>query len=465
MNIRKEYDVVGPMDIPSSAYYGIHSLRAKDNFNITGLPLHPRFIKNIVLIKKAAAFTNFQCGDLTKSQYVAIDKACNFIIDGNLYDQFIVDMLQGGAGTSSNMNANEVIANKAIELLGGNKGDYSIIHPNDHVNMCQSTNDVIPTAGKITIIELITNLVDSLQRLNIALLDKSAEFHHIIKMGRTQMQDAVPMRLGQSFEAYAHAIERDIKCLNLQKEFINEVNLGGTAIGNSINANSEYLENIVSNLSDICGINLRSSLDKFDATSNLDTLVRVSGAIKSCAVSLSKMCNDLRLISSGPTTGIGEINLPPRQNGSSIMPGKVNPVIPEVINQIAYQIIGNDTTVTIAAESGQLELNAFEPVIFKNIFESAEYLTNGVNTLIENCIIGITANQKRCHELVTNSYSMATILSPVIGYNKASQIAKEAQMTGKSVRQLVKNNGLDVVFDKILKDTFSSEEVLTIYSV
>ena len=440
MLTRLEADSIGTMEVPAKAYYGVQSLRAKHNFNITGCPLHPAFINNLARIKKAAAITNMTAHVLDEQIGQAIIRACDEIIAGKLHSQFIVDAIQGGAGTSANMNANEVIANRAIELLGGKKGDYSIVHPNDHVNMAQSTNDVIPCAGKLTILELMPGLIQELKRLHKALMDKSIEFDDVVKMGRTQ--DAVPIRLGQSFEAYAAVIARDIRRLQQVEEEIRVLNIGATAVGTAINVNPIYLFHIIKNINLVCGTDCSQAEDLFDATQNLDGFVFTSSMLKTCAVNLSKICNDLRLLSSGPKTGIGEINLPPKQNGSSIMPGKINPVIPEVVSQVAYNVIGNDTTVTLAAEAGQLELNAFEPVVFYKIFESIDTMTGAVRTLIDNCIIGITANRKRCEQLVESSVSLATALCPYIGYKKAADIAKQSLETGIPVRELVQNSGL-----------------------
>ena len=372
----------------------------------------------------------------------AIVKACDEIIEGKLHSQFIVDAIQGGAGTSANMNANEVIANRAIEILGGEKGDYTIVHPNDHVNMAQSTNDVIPSAGKLTILALLPGLLEQLERLHKALRDKSIEFDDVVKMGRTQLQDAVPIRLGQSFEAYAAVIERDIRRIRSLDSELKVLNIGATAVGTAINVNPVYLFHIIRNVNLVCGTDCSQAEDLFDATQNLDGFVHTSAALRVCAVNLSKICNDLRLLSSGPKAGLGEINLPPKQNGSSIMPGKINPVIPEVVSQVAYNVIGNDVTVTMAAEAGQLELNAFEPVIFYKIFESIDTLRGAVETLIDNCILGITANRERCRALVESSAALATALCPALGYKKSAEIAKKCNRTGIPVRQIVLEEGL-----------------------
>ena len=437
MKTRLESDSIGTMDVPYDAYYGVQSLRAKNNFNITGRKLHPEFIVSLAQIKKACAITNRNAGLLSQSISNAIINACDEIISGKLHDEFIVDPIQGGAGTSSNMNANEVIANRAIELLGGEKGNYSIVHPNDHVNMAQSTNDVYPTAGKLTILKLIPHAVDELSNLYKSLELKSLEFNNILKMGRTQLQDAVPMRLGQSFKAYASMIKRDINRLNKIKSEVSTINMGATAIGTSINTSKEYLDNIAGCLSKVTELDLVQANDLIDATQNLDGFVSVSGVLKTCAVDLSKMANDLRLLSSGPKTGIAEINLPAMQNGSSIMPGKVNPVIPEVVSQVAFNIIGNDFTITMAAEAGQLELNAFEPVLFYNIFESIDTLKNAVNTFVKNCINGITANKERCTELLESSVGISTALCPYIGYKKSAALAKKSLKTGIPLKELV----------------------------
>lgn len=451
MNTRTEYDSIGSMEVPEDAYYGVQTLRAVENFPITGRPVHPEFIKSLAEIKKAAAITNRNAAQLPANIANAIVAACDEIIAGKLLDQFPVDAIQGGAGTSANMNANEVIANRASELLGGRKGDYKIVHPNDHVNMAQSTNDVIPSAGKLTVLKLLPEAIHELKRLYAALMEKSREFDHILKMGRTQLQDAVPMRLGQSFHAYASAVKRDIMHLTTAAEDVRSLNMGGTAIGSAINVSPAYLDHIVPNIYKVTGIAVYQAEDLFDATQNLDGFVSISSALKVCAVSLSKLCNDLRLMSSGPRTGFEEINLPARQNGSSIMPGKINPVIPEVVSQVAFNVIGNDTAITLAAEAGQMELNAFEPVLFYKLFESIDTLKGAVLTLTDHCIAGITANEEQCRKYVHESVGVATALCPYIGYQKAAEIAKISLKTGVTVRELV-------IREKLL----SSDEVDTI---
>ena len=451
--MRLESDSIGEMEVPGEAYYGVQALRANENFPITGNSLNPDFIKNMARIKRAAAITNMRAGRLKPEIANAIESACNEVVCGMFASEFIVDGIQGGAGTSANMNMNEVIANRAIEMLCGKKGDYSIVHPNDHVNMAQSTNDVIPTAGKLTVLDLLKKLEKSLKKLDSALYKKADEFDGVIKIGRTQLEDAVPMRLGQSFHAYATMIERDIDRMAKAKKEMYTVNMGATAIGTGINTSEYYFDNIVPTLAKVSGYPLVQADDLFDATENLDGFVRVSSSLKACAVNLSKMCNDLRILASGPKAGFGEITLPAMQNGSSIMPGKVNPVIPEVVSQVAFHIIGHDVTITMAAEAGQMELNAFEPVVFYNLFDSITTLTHAVDTLTDNCIIGITANEERCQKLLDASVGITTALCPYIGYKKAASLAKESLRTGIPVKKLVLKHGLmkekqlDVVLD------------------
>ena len=451
---RTEEDSIGAKAVPGSVYYGVQSLRAAENFRITGLNMHPEIINSLAYIKKACAVTNCEVGILDRKIADAIAKACDEILEGKMHKDFIVDPIQGGAGTSINMNAN-----RAIEILGGKKGDYSIVNPNDHVNCGQSTNDVIPTAGKMTSLRLLKNLKEELLRLHKALVAKAEEFDHVIKMGRTQMQDAVPIRLGQEFRAYSVAIMRDIRRMDKAMEEMCTLNMGGTAVGTGINADAAYLRRIVPNLAELSGMELVQAFDLIDATQNLDSFVAVSGAIKACAVTLSKIANDLRLMSSGPRAGFAEINLPARQNGSSIMPGKVNPVIPEVVNQVAFNIIGNDVTITMAAEAGQLELNAFEPIIFYCMFQSIDTLAYAVQTFVDNCITGITANESRCRYLVENSVGIITAICPHVGYQKAAEIAKTAMKTGESIRSLILKEGIlnEEELDEILEPTHMTE--------
>lgn len=454
---RMEHDSIGALNVPAEAYYGVQSMRAATNFQITHRPLHPVLIDSIVMVKKAAAITNEKSGKLDQQIAQAIIQACDEILNGNLRDQFIVDAIQGGAGTSANMNANEVIANRAIEILGGTKGDYSIVHPNDHVNMSQSTNDVIPTAGKITALKLLPQTIKELEKLEKAMEEKEAEFDDILKMGRTQLQDAVPMRLGQSFGAFAHVLKRDIKRLKNVMDEMKVLNIGATAIGTAINVDPYYLANISYELSKVAGISLKQADDLIDATQNLDGFVSVSGVLKTCAVDISKISNDLRLMSSGPRTGLSEINLPARQNGSSIMPGKINPVIPEVVSQVAYLIIGHDYTITMAAEAGQLELNAFEPVLFHHLFESIDTLKEAAATLTKHCITGIAANKRQCEEYIEKSVGISTALCPYIGYAKSAEIAKKSLKTGISVKELVLEEGL--LKEEELKEILKPEKM------
>ena len=442
MNYRMEADSIGEKQVPADAYYGVQSLRGCENFRITGLKLRPEFIISLAQIKKACAICNHAVGELEEKIKDAIVQACDEIIDGKLHDQFICDPIQGGAGTTANMNANEVIANRAIEILGGQKGDYSIVHPNDHVNRAQSTNDVIPTAAKITAAKLLRKAIVQVEHLNEALLQKQKEFHNIIKMGRTQMQDAVPIRLGDEFGAYSKAISRDIVRMNRVLREMYAISLGGTAIGTALNANPAYVEALAPTLGRICQLPLTKAEDLIDGTQNLDAFAYVSAALKTCAISCSKMSNDFRLMSSGPRCGFEENNLPAMQNGSSIMPGKVNPVIPEVMSQAAFCIIGNDMTITMAAEAGQLELNFAEPVLYHKLFESLIALAGAVETFTENCVKGITANEERCRELVDGSVGVITAICPKVGYKESADIAKEAIKTGASVREVLRKTKL-----------------------
>jgi len=458
-NFRVESDSVGSKTVPIEAYYGVQSLRAAENFNITGRRMHKELIVSLAQVKKATAMANNEAGLMSNKIRGAIVQACDEIIAGKLHDEFIIDSIQGGAGTSGNMNANEVIANRANEILGGELGAYDKVHPNDHVNMGQSTNDVFPTAGKMAALKLIPRTLDELRKLDEVLIEKSKEFDDVIKMGRTQMQDAVPIRLGQEFHAYSSVIKRNIIRLEKATEGLKIVNMGASAIGTGINVDIEYFKKIVPTINDVINLDLHQAEDLIDGTQNLDVFVDVSSALKTCAVSLSKISNDLRLMSSGPRTGFGEINLPAKQNGSSIMPGKINPVIPEVMSQVSFNIIGNDITITIAAEAGQLELNAFEPVIFYKLYESIETLANGVNTLRENCIQGITANRKRCKDLVDNSVGIITAIVPHVGYKAAAKIADKAIATGEPVVELVlKESAITKVQLNEILDTIAMTE-------
>ncbi|MBS7577806.1 MULTISPECIES: aspartate ammonia-lyase [unclassified Enterococcus] len=436
MITRIETDSLGSKAIPEAAYYGIHTKRAFENFQISGQRMNPLLIKNMARIKKAAAIVHLNHNELSETRAEAIIQACDEIIEGKLSDQFILDAFQGGAGTSANMNVNEVIANRALEIIGELRGNYKIIHPNDHINKSQSTNDVYPTAGKMAVLEEILYLEQALRELELALGAKAKEFKNVIKVGRTQLQDALPTDLGDSFKAYQSVILRELKRIKAVKKEIQIVNLGGTAIGTSVNASKNYLKQIIPAINQEFPIPLIQSGDLIDATQNLDGLVQVSAHLKSLAVTLTKISNDLRLMSSGPQAGLGEIRLPQKQVGSSIMPGKVNPVIPEVVSQIAFQVIGNDLSITLAAENGQLELNAFEPVLFQNLLSSVNLLTNGIKTLTENAILELKANEAFCYESVMTSDIMITALAPFIGYEKSASLLKEARIRQISVREV-----------------------------
>ncbi|HMV22384.1 MAG TPA: aspartate ammonia-lyase [Rhodocyclaceae bacterium] len=441
---RSEHDLLGDRDVPVSAYYGVHTLRALENFPITGIPIsvYPDLIRSLAQIKKAAALANQQLGLLDASRSQAIVAACREVIDGKLHEQFVVDVIQGGAGTSTNMNANEVIANRALELLGKERGDYKALHPNEHVNMSQSTNDVYPTALKLATYVGIFRLVDAMAYLRKACERKADEFADVLKMGRTQLQDAVPMTLGQEFSTYAVMLGEDEERLKEAALLIREMNLGATAIGTGINAHPEYAPLVCRKLAEISGIPVVTAPNLIEATQDCGSFVQLSGVLKRVAVKLSKVCNDLRLLSSGPRAGFNEINLPPRQAGSSIMPGKVNPVIPEVVNQIAFEVIGNDATVTFAAEAGQLQLNAFEPIIAHSLFKSVLHLTNGCRVLADHCVSGITANRDLLRESVERSIGIVTALNPYIGYANATEVAAEAFRSGRGVAEVVVERGL-----------------------
>ena len=437
MEFRRERDSIGEKQVPSEAYYGVQSLRGHENFRISGQTINKQLIKNLSVVKKACAITNCSVGELKEEYKDAIVKACEEVYSGKFDNEFIIDPIQGGAGTSLNMNINEVIANRANEILGFNKGEYYPIHPNDHVNMGQSTNDVIPTAASLTTYELLNGCIEKLMKLSYEFNIKAEEFTDVIKMGRTEMQDAVPISLGSEFKAFSMAIGRDVKRLERVKDSLLEVNLGGTAVGTGITANEKYIASVVLELSNIFDEHIIQSSNLVDGTQNLDKYAEVSSQLKVCAVNISKIAGDLILMSSGPRAGFGEIRLPARQNGSSIMPGKVNPVMPEVMKEISFQIMGNDLTITMATQSGQLELNAFYPIVIHNLYESLVILTNGVGTFIENCVKGIEANEKRCNNLVDGSIGIVTALAPILGYEKSAAIAKKALKTGKYVKEVV----------------------------
>lgn len=438
-DVRKEKDLLGERDVPSDAMFGIQTLRAVENFPITHIPIghFPALIRSLSLVKRAAVRANRALGLLDAEVADAIEAACEEVEQGHWHGHFVVDVVQGGAGTSTNMNANEVIANRALELLGYARGEYQHCHPNSHVNLSQSTNDVYPTAIRLALIMKLTDLKAALGALVEALFDKGREFHDVLKMGRTQLQDAVPMTLGQEFTAFAVTIEEDIARLEETGRLFHEVNLGGTAIGTGINAEPEYPELAVGHLATLTNIPFVSAANLVEATWDTGAFVMFSGVLKRVAVKLSKLCNDLRLLSSGPRCGFNEINLPPVQPGSSIMPGKVNPVIPEVVNQVAYQVIGNDLTVTMAAEAGQLQLNVMEPILAFNLFQSLELLTTSIHTLVNRCVVGITANVEHCREMVERSIGIVTATVPYIGYEKSSAVAKEALETGRPVREII----------------------------
>ena len=441
---RREHDLLGDREVPFEVYYGIQTLRALENFNISGmtLSLFPALIEALAMVKEAAAEANFELGLLDPEIRDAIVAACRELKNGKYHNHFVVDMIQGGAGTSTNMNANEVIANRALEIMGHEKGEYQHCHPNNHVNLSQSTNDAYPTAIQIALINSNKKLIVVLQTLIDSFREKAKAFSGIIKMGRTQLQDAVPMTLGQEFGAYAATLSEEVERLTQNAELFLEVNMGATAIGTGINSEPGYSEMVVNHLKRITGLDLVLASNLVEATQDTGAYVMYSSAMKRLAVKLSKISNDLRLLSSGPRTGLHEINLPPMQPGSSIMPGKVNPVIPEVMNQVAFKVIGNDLTVTLAAEAGQLELNVFEPVIVQSIFESVEMLKNGMYTLKYRCIEGITANEEHCRNMVHNSIGLVTALNPFIGYENSSHLAKEALEGNRSVYELVLEKGL-----------------------
>ncbi len=436
---RTEHDLLGEREVPYEYYYGIQTLRALENFNISGVRLnsYPELVKSLAIVKMAAAEANYDLGLLPKDMADAIIRTCLEIIDSRFLNHFVVDMIQGGAGTSTNMNANEVIANRALELLGHKKGEYTYCHPNSHVNLSQSTNDVYPTAIQLALFRSNEKLVNVLKQLIDSFRKKSVEFSLIIKMGRTQLQDAVPMTLGQTFGAFATTLGEEIERLNENANLFLEINMGGTAIGTGLNANPQYSGKVVEYLRKITGLDIVLAVDLVEATQDTGQYVIYSSAVKRLAIKLSKICNDLRLLSSGPRAGLNEINLPPMQPGSTIMPGKVNPVIPEVVNQIAFKVIGNDLTVSFAAEAGQLELNVMEPVIVQSLLESIEMLKNGMDSLRYRCIDGITANAEHCRKMVENSIGLVTALNPYIGYENSSLIAKEALETEDSVYDLV----------------------------
>src|SRR3954462_10226815 len=441
--VRVEHDLLGDRAVPDDAYYGIHTLRALENFPITGtgISIYPDLVTALACVKQAAATANCELGLLDDRRSVAIRLACEEIREGRLHEEFVVDVIQGGAGTSTNMNANEVICNRALEILGHRRGEYQHLHPLDHVNLSQSTNDVYPTALKLALQLGIKRLLPEMSALRHAFAEKALEFDDVLKVGRTQLQDAVPMTLGQEFSTYAVMLGEAEQRLAEASDLIREINLGATAIGTGINAHPDYAPLVTTRLSEVSGVTFISAENLVEATQDAGAFVQLSGVLKRIAVKLSKVCNDLRLLSSGPRAGIGEITLPPVQAGSSIMPGKVNPGLPEAVNQIALEVIGNDITVTMAAEGGQLQLNAFEPIIAHSLFKSLQHLTSGCITLNERCIKGIQANTARARHLLDESTALVTALTPILGYARSTEIAQDALRTGKLVRDLVVEKG------------------------
>ncbi|MBP2661325.1 MAG: Aspartate ammonia-lyase [Firmicutes bacterium] len=440
--MRIEHDFLGEIQIQDEVYYGVQTTRALENFIITGHRMNTDFIASFGIVKAAAAKANMRTGRMPIKIGNAIVQAAQEIIEGKLHDQFIVDCIQGGAGTSMNMNANEVIANRALEILGEAKGNYALISPNNHVNMAQSTNDVMPTAMRICTITKAKKLIAALEDMAATFTVKGDSFNHILKMGRTHLQDAVPITLGQEFYAYAEATKRAIKRIRENVRNMHFVNMGATAVGTGLNAEPEYIAFVVEELSRLTGEEIHSADNLVDATQNTDQIAEFSSALKVTALAFCKIASDLRLMSSGPRCGLGELSLPARQPGSSIMPGKVNPVIPEVVNQVAYQVIGNDLVISLAVENGQFELNVMEPVMAYNLFNSLTILTNVVNTLNHKCVKDIEANEERCREMIDKSVGIVTALLPHIGYEQSSAIAKEALKTGASVKELVISKGL-----------------------
>jgi len=443
MEPRREHDMLGEREVPGDRYFGIQTLRAIENFDITGIPIsrYPRLIRSLAYIKKAAALTNAELGLLDRQLAETIARACDELLDGKLLEEFVVDVIQGGAGTSVNMNANEVIANRALELLGHEKGRYDLVHPLNHVNMSQSTNDVYPTALRLTLSQKLDGLLQEMSHLRDALAHKADEFVDVIKMGRTQLQDAVPMTLGQEFGAWAVMITEDIQRVREAQSLIREINMGATAIGTGLNAHPDYARLVTERLRALTGIPLVGSENLVEATQDAGAYVQLSGVLKRVATKLSKICNDLRLLSSGPRAGLHEINLPAMAPGSSIMPGKVNPIIPEVVNQVAFEVIGNDITVTLAAEAGQLELNVMEPVIAYSLFTSLDMLGRACRTLADRCVSGITANRDECRAMVERSIGLVTALNPYLGYEASTQLAAEALTSGRSVYEIVLEKG------------------------
>lgn len=451
---RREHDQLGERTLPEDAYYGIQTLRAFENFRFADLPIRhfPMLIRALAMVKKAAAIANHACGLLSSEKHAAILRACDDVIEGKLDSSFIVDVIQGGAGTSSNMNMNEVIANRALDYLGRRRGDYAALHPNDDVNMSQSTNDAYPTAVRLAIILSSKEVAEGLETLIAAFAAKAEEFADMVKIGRTQLQDAVPIRLGQEFGAYAATLREDEARIGEAAHLFCEVNLGGTAVGTGLNAHPLYAARAVAELSALSGVHLVRAENLLEASWDTGAYVLFSGVLKRIAVKLSKIANDLRLLSSGPRAGLGEIRLPPMQPGSSIMPGKINPVIPEAVNEVCFQVIGNDLAVTMAAEAGQLQLNAFEPVIASNILASMRLLARAMTSLALRCVAGITADEARCRAGAEASVALAAALVPAIGYERSVEIAKAALASGRTIREVALNEGLDAALVDDLLD-------------
>jgi len=442
--MRIEHDLLGKKEIPDDAYYGVQTARAMENFHISGVPLsqYPELIRALAMVKLAAARANYDCKQFSKEILTGIEKACEEIMDGKLHDQFAVDLIQGGAGTSTNMAANEVVANRALELMGHKKGEYQYCDPHNHVNAAQSTNDAYPTALHVAVFLMNGKLIAELRKLTDAFRKKGKQFEEVIKMGRTQLQDAVPMTLGQEFDAFAESLDGEIYALDRLETVLHEINMGGTAIGTGLNAPAGYAESCATHLAKITGKPIKLAANLVEATQDTQPFVLYSSVLKSLAIKLSKICNDLRLLASGPRAGLSEINLPTMQPGSSIMPGKVNPVIPEVVNQVCFKAIGNDLAVTLAAEAGQLQLNVMEPIIAYCILESQTMFMNAAATLRVHCIDGITANEDVCRRYVEHSIGVVTALNPLLGYEKSTELAAEAMKTGKGIVELVREHKL-----------------------
>ena len=456
---RIEKDFLGSKEIPVDAYYGIHTARALDNFMVSGVPIShfPRFVIALAMVKKASMAANLEFGLLPPDKAQAIGQACDDIIGGKLHEHFVVDLIQGGAGTSTNMNANEVIANRALEILGYTKGSYKQLHPNDHVNLSQSTNDAYPTAFRVGLLLSHAGVQEALEHLIATFEERADAFKDIYKIGRTQLQDAIPMTLGQEFQAFADTLREETQRFSDLERLLGEVGLGGTAIGTGVNAPKGYAAVVVRHLSEVSGFSLTTASNPIEATSDTGIYLTWSSVLRRTATKLSKICNDLRLLASGPRAGIGEIRLPPVQAGSSIMPGKVNPVIPEMVNQVAYQVIGNDLTVMMACEGGQLQLNAFEPIMVANLFQSIDIIKRAMRILADRCVAGITPNPESCQKNLDATITLVTLLNPQLGYEVASELAMEALIHNRNIRELVLERGLmsSEAYDALVKASAS----------